>query len=112
MFQTTTKTKTRGKTMNNNTELYFVGSYEDGFGMYSTLVKDSNGFHRVKNDNELMKILNVNGISVNAFINEQCDCRDAIIASSRVGKINLMCKMDGRGLWNVATKEILEIAGL
>lgn len=98
--------------MNNNTELYFVGSYIEGFGMYSTLVKDSNGFHRVKNDNELMKILNANGISVNAFINEQCDCRDAMIASSRVGKIKLMCKMDGRGLWNVATKEILEIAGL
>ena len=101
--------------MNNNTsntELYFVGSYDEGFGMYATLVKDSNGFRRLKNDNELMAILNAKGISVMNFIREQNNCRDAISASSRNGETNLMCKMDGRGLWNVATKKILEIAGL
>ena len=99
-------------TNNFNSELYFVGSYDDGFGMYATLIKDSNGFRRVKNDDELKAILKTKGMSVTEFLNVQCDCRDAILASSENGETNLMCKMDGRGLWNVATKAILEIAGL
>lgn len=87
-------------------KIYFIGSYDKGYGFYGTYLKEDDKFRKVRGDSELIKILNEDKISSWDFMNWQNDCRARIADSSMCGKTNLMNEFN-MPYWEDAPAEII-----
>lgn len=87
-------------------KIYFVGSYEKGFGFYGTYIKEGEKLRKVRGDSELIKILTEDKINIWEFMNWQNDCRARIADSSMSGKTNLMNEFN-QPYWENVPAEII-----